>query len=1218
MCVFAPQRSRAENVDWPHAIPDDADMSLRENMPDDPGYYHERLEEGVVVHVDGQWNFWSFMPQLWIDTGDPIREEERTTLGPGLHADRAWLLSPGRRDVLIAVLDSGAYWNEADLRYKYYLNPGELDRDGARPCVPAEFVGDPLDVNGDGVFNIADYEAHVGECGFDIDGEGNANGVIDPQDLIGAARYADGVDDDANGYIDDISGWDFFWNDNDAYDDTRFGHGNGEARDSSAQGNNGQSGIGVCPECTVMMVRVGDSFVVDVNDFADAVVFAVDSGAKVIQEALGSINMTTFARQAIDYAYDNNTVVIASAADELSFHHNFPGTTNHTVYVHAVVHDEPNRARSTTFLNFNNCTNFGGQLVLSSPGGGCSSEATGVTSGHAGLIYSYGLDQNLDPPLSAEELRGILLMSADDINIPESQEDHEDYDGTKYPSAEGWDWHFGYGRNNARRSLELIRDSRIPPEVDIVTPLWFETIYPGEGETSFEVTGRVGLRVDGGDARYDSFDYQLAAAQGVTPGEDAFIEVSNATTTGIDGVLGTIDFDDFDLEGVPQDSHEFAVTLRLRACVTDSGSFADGGICGEFRKTIFLHEDPDLHDGFPITLGGSGEPSSAFYDLDDDGAEELITPETDGRVHAFDSEGGEVDGWPVELGPRKGHRSDQPNDHAGACGFRPADDRGDCTTRGHVDYSVRHTPLVGAPAIANLEGDEDGDVEIVLSTADGYVYAFNPDGTAVDGFPVRTDPAFSANTDPNNVWDEGFLAAVVLYDLDDDNDLEIISAAGDQHVYVWHHDGSTADGFPVYCRDFARDDDPDLSASAGNRIIATPAVADLDQDGHPEILVGTNEVYDDVESRYYIIHWDGNDHEGGPFEQLEPDEPAGPGRNFSLIGEVLPVVGRGIPSAAALADVDHDGYIEFAIEGIGGQPVMRKWDGEVVWEVKFMNISTDAFGALSDVEDDFSYTLVNHGAFGYLDDSGDLAYVKGAAGIGFGLAFAEGGVREEFDHQLAGWNVRTGYPLEGFPRGMEDWQFFMSPAIVDLDDDGYPEVVNGTGGYLLRAFNHLGEELAGWPKHTGGWLAASPAVGDFDGDGYYDVAASTRLGQIFIWKTEGSVEGVMEWSGFGHDNQNTFNYEHPIPGREHREPEIDPAPEGADSPDIEPDPDMGVEDVPDLGTDLSEDTDEPATPLPPTEEDEGCCSVAPARPTLLGVLSFPLGALLVFRRRRSR
>ena len=53
----------------------------------------------------------------------------------------------------------------------------------------------------------------------------------------------------------------------------------------------------------LLEVRVGDSFVAEVNNFAQGVVFAVDSGARVVQEALGTLNQTRFGQQAIDYAY---------------------------------------------------------------------------------------------------------------------------------------------------------------------------------------------------------------------------------------------------------------------------------------------------------------------------------------------------------------------------------------------------------------------------------------------------------------------------------------------------------------------------------------------------------------------------------------------------------------------------------------------------------------------------------------------------------------------------------------------------------------------------------------------------------------------------------------------------------------------------------------------------------------------------------------------------
>ncbi|MDP6942929.1 MAG: alkaline serine protease, partial [Myxococcota bacterium] len=83
-----------------------------------------------------------------------------------------------------------------------------------------------------------------------------------------------------------------------------------------------------------------------------------------------------------------------------------------------------------------------------------------------------------------------------------------------------------------------------------------------------------------------------------------------------------------------------------------------------------------------------------------------------------------------------------------------------------------------------------------------------------------------------------------------------------------------------------------------------------------------------------------------------------------------------------------------------------------------------------------------------------------------------------------------------------------------------------SGGYLIHAWNYLGEEPPGWPKQTGGWVIASVGVGDFDGDGTFDVAVTTRDGWLFAWKTDGKAgESLFEWNGFNHDPHNTGNYE---------------------------------------------------------------------------------------------
>jgi hypothetical protein len=147
-------------------------------------------------------------------TGDPaIDDSPQELFGvKGAGVDLAWQTTTGRPDVLIAVLDSGIRWQDAlpDVVNKFQLNRGELP-------VPegSDNAADPYDRNRDAVFNVADY------AGDSRVSDQNGNGVVDPEDLI--FLFSDGVDDDGNGYADDISGWDFFEDDNDALDEVRYG-----------------------------------------------------------------------------------------------------------------------------------------------------------------------------------------------------------------------------------------------------------------------------------------------------------------------------------------------------------------------------------------------------------------------------------------------------------------------------------------------------------------------------------------------------------------------------------------------------------------------------------------------------------------------------------------------------------------------------------------------------------------------------------------------------------------------------------------------------------------------------------------------------------------------------------------------------------------------------------------------------------------------------------
>jgi len=104
----------------------------------------------------------------------------------------------------------------------------------------------------------------------------------------------------------------------------------------------------------------------------------------------------------------------------------------------------------------------------------------------------------------------------------------------------------------------------------------------------------------------------------------------------------------------------------------------------------------------------------------------------------------------------------------------------------------------------------------------------------------------------------------------------------------------------------------------------------------------------------------------------------------------------------------------------------------------------------------------------------------------------------------------------------------MNPTVADISGDDYPEVVSGTGGYFVNAFDGCGRQPAGWPKFTGQWLIAAPAIGDIDGDDLLEVVENTRAGWLYAWNTVGDADGAISWESYHHDNRNTGNYETPL------------------------------------------------------------------------------------------
>lgn len=413
----------------------------------------------------------------------------------------------------------------------------------------------------------------------------------------------------------------------------------------------------------VMPVRVGDSFVADVNSFAQGVVFSVDTGADVIQEALGTYNNSAFGQQAVEYAYRQGVPIIASAADEDSWHHNYPSNYVHTIVLNSIRDfGAPGGVPviPASWLYFNGCTNFGGNVALSISSTSCSSEAAGRGAGLAGLLVSAGRDAvdaaTLAAPLTPNEIRQLLIQTADDI-------DFETPPGTRlvsfpntqrYATQDGWDQFTGYGRANLNGAVTRVVAGQIPPEAEIDEPVWFQPLDP-QRDGPFEVRGRVAA------ARATGYTYRVQIAYGIQPQEADYADAVafGATQTApIAGLLASISAAQVPAPTPAQiarriaqqpdltsDYDQFTYTIRVQ--VRDQ----PGNQLGEDRRTIFVHHDADLKPAFPIQLGADGASSPAIADLDGDGAGEIVFGTSDGLVHAKRADGTDLPGWPVAGDP---------------------------------------------------------------------------------------------------------------------------------------------------------------------------------------------------------------------------------------------------------------------------------------------------------------------------------------------------------------------------------------------------------------------------------------------------------------------------------------------------------------------------------------------------------------------------------------
>lgn len=181
-------------------------------------------------------------------------------------AQKAWEVSQGSRDIIVAVIDTGAEISHEDLSENLWINPGE--------------------------------------SGLDSKGQNKAS---------------NGIDDDQNGFIDDVHGWNFVSNNNNLTDN--HGHGTHIAGIIGASAGNGKGIAGISPKVSLMILKYFDPKVSGTDNLRNtiqAIRYAASNGAKVINYSGGGTEYSHDERAAVEDARQKGILFVAAAGNERS------------------------------------------------------------------------------------------------------------------------------------------------------------------------------------------------------------------------------------------------------------------------------------------------------------------------------------------------------------------------------------------------------------------------------------------------------------------------------------------------------------------------------------------------------------------------------------------------------------------------------------------------------------------------------------------------------------------------------------------------------------------------------------------------------------------------------------------------------------------------------------------------------------------------------------
>lgn len=910
-----------------------------------------------------------------------------------------------------------------------------------------------------------------------------------------------GFDDDFNGYIDDTVGYDFSGDviegisvspDPDPVD--TIGHGTHVAGIVGAVAGNGIGIEGVARNVEVMCLKIFPNALASAS--AQAIIYAVNQGAKVINASWGSPYYSTILAEAVQYAADRGVVFVAAAGNSGTSTPFFPARLDHVLTVGATGSAD----RVTTF------STYGDWLDVAAPGENILSlraartdlyaaqgepqiriidefyylaDGTSMAAPHVAGAAAFIL--SVAPGLPRDSVEQLLKGSADKIADPDGR-----LQGNFSPYA-------GWGRINLGRAVGLLQDEyaeiESPHPNALVTGVvnlrgsavsqlgssfvlevrpaatgdW-TTIASGPGDIvrnllaswdSSPYDGDADLRLRVGTSIAFTMAIRIAnsvVVELLTPHDgDTVYSVAN-----IVGSASSPTFDSYRLTYAPESNPKQETLIKFSTEISYRRELAEWTVGqlppGRGLLTLTLTDDAGEHAvsnrivikstvaaGYPLALPARPHLTSAAGNLDADPGREIVTGSRAGLL---------INDY------------DQP-------GLRTIDP--------HFGNTYE-----SSPALCDL--DNDGRDEIV-SISDRGVIVVNGEGESLPGWPKAVNTGLQFNSYPTPL----------VADLDGDGEMEILFVNSAGEIYCWRADGSSY--FRTTRGLFARLSESGRFKDYGGSTAAFLFAYDFDGDGYRD--VGTLYTAAGADGGVYLY----SGKNGAPY-------------NADLGARIFSSDGI---FGGVLADFDNDAVPEIAFA--------HWYSSNLAMAVRIIEADGSDLPGWPKLFPEKIQWLTSYPAAADLDNDSIPELICAFSALDGGEVFVWHGDGRPLLASEFGRN-------DGFLAGTIN--SLSNPLVLDVDNDGQFEIVSRGGALLIGKPERLlcwetdGTTTPGWPVYTFAnpgvvtYAPHTPVVGDFDGDSLLEIYIGSSDGRIYSWDLPTvASDSAVAWGTFLGDARNT-------------------------------------------------------------------------------------------------